>query len=892
VNDRPPPPGRRRPFRFPWRSDRQIVGDIDDELRFHLERTADALRASGWPERAAREEALRRFGDLDFTRAYCRAEDLRREHGRRRMTLIDEFRQDLRYSLRALRLSPGFTAAAVLTLTLGIGATTAIFSAVRAVLLDPLPFRDEDRIVRIYHANPTNNIPKGAVSEPDFLDWRAGTTQAASMGGYFFMDGLSGVDLTGAGNPERLGTALVTDGFFETLGTPALHGRTFTGDDHVAGRNRVVVISHGLWTRRFARDPSLVGRTVTLNGEPFEVVGVMPPAFTYPAAQTLDAWLPLSYFGPDQIGRGRGAHFLAVIARLKPGASEAQLRSELSALAERLSREYPDNPGWTSVTTTPIRESIVGDVRAPLTVLMAAVALLLLIACVNIASLLLARAAGRQPELAVRAALGAGRGRIARQLLTESLTLALAGGLLGVALGVLAVEAFASWGAAELPRAQAIRVDLAVLGFAVAVSVAAGLAFGLLPALRASNRLEQSLRAGSRAAVGGTGQRLRSALVVAEVALAVVLVTGAALAAKSLGRLVAIDPGFNADNVLVVTLSIPSRYFETSDGARNYYESVLDAVRGVPGVQAAGAIRDLPLRGRGEMLRPAIAGRPTPPGGNPAVQVHHIGGEYFKAMGIPLRAGRTFEPTDRAGSPLVVVVNEELARRNWPGEEAVGRSLRFGETDVPVVGVVGDVRQAGLAEPVEPTLYFHALQVLRARMTIVARTAGDPLTYADPVRRAIWAQDSDQTITGVTTVDEVLGTAVARPRVIAWLLGSFGALGLTLGVLGIFGVLAYSVTQRQREIGVRMALGASPGSVLRLIVGRGMLLAAAGVAVGTVAAALLTSFMEALLFGIEPSDPATFAQVIVMLLAAAAVASWLPARRALGIDPVSALRAE
>ena len=424
------------------------------------------------------------------------------------------------------------------------------------------------------------------------------------------------------------------------------------------------MISHGLWTRRFAADPSIVGRSVTLNHEPFEVVGVMPAVFTYPAGRRIDAWIPLSYFGPDQIGRVRAARFLAVIARLKPGVAEAQFRSELSGVAERLSREYPENEGWTSVTTAPIEETIVGEVRRPLMVLMAAVGMLLLIACVNIAGLLLARASGRQTELAVRAALGAGRARIARQLATESLTLAILGGILGAGLGLAAVRAFAAWGATELPRPAELRVDGVVLAFTVGLSVISGLAFGLFPALRASTNLEQSLRAGARGAVSGVGQRLRSALVVVEVALAVVLVAGAALAAKSLVRLLAVDPGFRASNALVVTVSVPSL---------QHYVATLDAIGAIPGVQAAGSIRDLPLQGQGEQMRPGVAGRPSAPGGDAVVQRHHVSTDYFKAMGIPLRAGRTFAASDRADAPRVFVINEDAARRIWPGRTPSAR---------------------------------------------------------------------------------------------------------------------------------------------------------------------------------------------------------------------------
>jgi putative ABC transport system permease protein len=799
------------------------------------------------------------------------------------MTMLDELRQDLRYGVRALWSSPAFTLTALLTLALGIGANAAIFSVVRTVLLAPLPFPDADRIVRTYHVNPSNGVARGTVSEPDFLDWKRASQTAETMGGFWYEDGLSGIDLTGMGNPERLSSTLVTDGFFETLGSRPLFGRLLIADDHVPGRNRVVVISHGLWTRRFGADPSIVGRSITLNKEPFEVVGVMPASFTYPAGRRIDVWIPLSYFGPDQIGRSRAARFLAVVARLRPGVTEPQFRDELSRIAEGLSRNYPENTGWTSVSTASIGETIVGEVRRPLIVLMAAVGMLLLIACVNIAGLLLARASGRQTELAVRAALGAGRGRIARQLVTESLTLALVGGALGTVLAFAAVHAFAAWGATELPRPGAIRVDGAILGFTAGLSIVCGLIFGVFPAVRASTNLEQSLRAGSRGSAGGTGQRLRSALVVVEVALAVVLVAGAALSAKSLVRLVAVNPGFRPSNALVVTISVPSV---------QHYVAILDGIRSLPGVEAAGSIRDLPLQGKGEQVRPDIAGRPTPSGGNPIVQRHHVSVDYFKAMGVPVRAGRAFEPTDRPGSQPVVMINEEFARRTWPGENAVGKALRFGQLEVPVIGVVADVRQGGLSEPVEPAIYLHALQQFRSRMNIVMRTSGDPLRYADPVRRVIWSKNADQTITDVTTLDDVLDRSVARPRLLAWLLGAFGTIGLTLGALGIFGVLAFAVSQRRREIGVRVALGASPRSVLGLILSQGMLLAVSGIVIGVAGAAVLTRSMESVLFGIEPSDPWTFAQVIIVLLGAAAMASWLPARRALAIDPVTALRCD
>ena len=887
MND-PERPGRRRQFRFPWRTRHQVAQDLEAELAFHIDARAADLQAEGWSGADARAEAVRRFGDLDYTRAYCRREDARREQEKRHMTILDELRQDLAFTFRSMRSSRGFTAAALLTLALGIGANTAVFSVVQGVLLDPLPFRDADQLVRVWHARPSSGTVRGTVSEPDFLDWREAARTAASMGAYFFADGLSGLDLTGAGDPERLSAALVTDGFFQTLGTTPRLGRALTPDEHVAGGNRVVVLSHGFWTRRFGADPAIVGRAITLDGEPFEVVGVMPPGFTYPATQTLDVWIPLSYFGPEQIGRGRGVHFLSVVARLNTGVTPSQLHAEIGGIAARLSREHLDNAGWDDVTVAPVRDTIVGDVRRPLFVLSASVGLLLLIACVNIASLLLARASGRQRELAVRAALGAGRGRIARQLLTESLTLAVIGGALGVVLGQAGVNALVRSGNDMLPWAADIRLDASVLTMALVASLAVGLAFGLVPTLRATRDLDPTLRAGARGAGGGSGQGFRSALVVCEVALAVMLVIAAGLVTKSFARLSAVDLGFRPQNALVATFSIGSGH--QGEERLAYLESVLDAVRAVPGVQAAGTIRDLPLLGNGEGNRPRVPGRSDALGEPPAVQIHHVSADFFKAIGTPLVSGRSVSLSDRVGTPWVTVVNEEAARRLWPGEDAVGKTLLLGSTEVRVVGVVGDIRQRGIAEPVDPAMYLHLHQNFRNRISLVVRVTGDPATYAGLVRQAIWSNDKQQTITGVTTLDDVLGRVTARPRLLAWLLSVFGAIGLSLGVLGIFGVLAYAVNQRRQEIGVRVALGASAHSVVRLIVGRGMLLAGAGLALGLGGAAILAGSMRAVLFDIEPLDAWTFAQVSVVLLGAALLASWFPARRALAIDPVSALR--
>ena len=887
-------PGARSAFRLPWLSRRRVAEEVEAELAFHLERKAEALVAAGMSPEEARREAAARFGDIGYTKSYCLDEDVRRQREARRSDIMDEIKQDLAYAVRSLRSAPGFALVTLLTLALGIGANTAIFSVVRGVLLRPLPFAEPERVVRVWHANPAAGESRSVVSEPDYRDWLAAATSFASLGAYWYQPGGSGADLTGIGNPERIEGAYVTPGFFAALGTSAALGRTIRDEEAVVGNDRFMVLSHGLWQRRFGSDPTIVGRALTIDGEPFTVVGVMPREFTFPADR-LDYWIPLSTIGEDGIGRVRASRFLDVVGRLKAGVTVEQARAELTAISRRISEQEPAARGWTEVTMLPVREALFGDVRRPLMVLVGAVAFVLLITCVNIASLLLARATARQSELAVRSALGAGRGRIVRQLLTESLVLALLGGALGVALAYAGVQALSAVGAGELPRASEIRIDAVVLLYALGVSAAAGLLFGLLPASWATSaNLQSALRAGARGSVGGTGQRLRSALVIAEVALAVVLVVGAGLALQSFARLLDVNPGFQAANVLAIKLSMsPSQGGD--DQGRVYYEELLGRVAAVPGVQVVGAAKHLPLRGTGEPRQgvtiPGSRGREDRP--DQHFTLMHVSADYFRAMGIPLLAGRAFASTDRAGVPPVFIVNEAFARKYWPEESAVGKTMRFGTSnEFEIVGVVGDVRQRSLGEPAEPMAYIHYLQNMRSGLGLAVKTVGDPLSYVNAVRQAIWSVNRDQTITSVETMRSIVGGTVARPKLLAMLLLLFGLMGLSLGALGIYGVLAYAVSQRRREIGVRIALGATPGSVFGLIVRQGMTLAIAGVVGGVAGAFLLTRAMTAVLYETRATDPATFAAVVVVLLVTAFLASWLPARRALRIDPVQALRYE
>jgi predicted permease len=880
------------PFRFPFRRRSTIASDVDEELAFHFQAVATRLRAEGWTPDDADAEARRRFGDVAFTRSYCRQQDQRREHEKNRTTLVQEVAQDIRYGLRGLRAAPTFTLIALATLAFGIGANTAIFSVVRAVLLDPLPFPDASRLVRVWDANPSAGIMQGWFSEPDLLDIQRESRLASSIGGYAFVDGLIGVDFTGTGAPERLSAALAAPGFFETLRPPLLLGRFPSVAEHEPGRNHVAVVSHAFWQRRFAGDRTILGKSITLNGEPFIVIGIMAAGVTFPAPQKLDLWLPLSYFGPDQIGRSRGSHFLSVIARLRPGVTPEQFRLEIARLSARLSTSYPDNPGWTDASVRSLRESIAGEVRRPLLVIAAAVAIVLLITCVNIASLLLARATARQRELSVRAALGAGRGRIVRQLLTESLTLALIGGMIGALLGLFAVRMLVAQGAVHLPGGSSFRVDAVGFAFTLVISLLAGLLFGGAPALRAGAPFDQSLRTGARTSGGSVqSQRLRSIMVVSQVALALVLVVGAGLASKSFTRLLSVNPGFRPANVLVAKMTIPEEYSRSGRDAA-YYESILDAIRHVPGVTSAASIRDLPTRGTGEQISAKDLGLAATAGDESVIALEHISADYFKTMGTPLIEGRDFQTSDRKETPRVIIVNEAVVRRYFPGQRVAGKVLHIDDSQIQIVGVVGDIRQRSLREEAEPTMYTHAPQNMRVGMSIVVRTQGDPSLSANAVRSAIWSVDRNQTISEVTTLEEVLGSSVAREKLLATLLGVFGVMGLALGALGIYGLLSFAVTQRRQEIGVRAALGAPASSIMRLIVGQGMVLALVGVVIGIFGAGALTRQMQAELFGIASTDPVTFAQVIAVLLGAALLASWLPARRALSIDPVVAMRYE
>ena len=882
----------RRVFHFHRRSDRQIGNDVDQEVGFHLEMRTKELIQQGLSAAEAKAQAQREFGDVMAARQALVGIDRRTEADQRRRDLLADLKDDLLFALRQLRGSRAFTIAALLTLTLGIGANTAIFSVVHGVLMRPLPFPEPEQLVKVWSANVEANNLRAPVSAVDLDDWRAQRQVIEEIGGYWYADGSSGTDLTGVGEPRRLSAAFVSPGFFPTLRVPARHGRLPREEEMVrGGPDRVVVLSHGFWLRQFGGAESIIGSTVTLGDQPFQVLGVMPADFVFPSDR-VDAYIPFSTIPDASIPRIRPVRILDVVARMAPGVTVGQAQQEMNLITRRLSEEYSQDASWGAATVIPLGDALTGQVRAGLLVLLGAVAVVLLMGCVNVASLLLARGASRQRELAIRASMGATRSRIVRQLMTESFVLSLMGGALGLLVAMWGTQFLLSLAAGQLPRTTDIRLDGTVLLFALLVSLVTGIVFGLVPALRVSDpNLQGALREGGHGLVGG-GHRLRAGLVVAEVALAAILVIGAGLMMRSFVTLLKVDPGFRPENLLAMSFTLSTNRHPAAE-YRDVYQEIIETVRALPGVISAGAVKDAPFNGNGErnsfLPQGMVLGDEEQ---RPTADFIHLSEGYFRTIGTPVLSGREFTVDDRFGEPWVLVVNKALAERYFPGEDAVGKTLTIGATPARIVGVVGDIRQRAMEIPADPVIYIHNLQNSRVKTTLVARTQGEPLSMVPLVRDAIWSIDRQQTITSIFTFDQIVHDALARPRLLTVLLGSFAAIALTLGALGIYGVLAYQVSQRKQEIGVRMALGGGTAQVLRMIVGRGVGLALAGVAIGLGGAFVLTRFLHSVLYGVAPTDAPTFVAVAVVLVAVAGVASYMPARRAARIDPAIALRSD
>ena len=804
---------------------------------------------------------------------------------------MDAIRQDIRYAFRRLIKSPAFTLVALLTLGLGIGANTAIFSVVNAVLLQPLPYPDSHEIVGIYHLSDGT---RATMSGPNFTDVRRLNTTLEDVAAYTRTRTI----LTGRGEPVRLDGAEISASLFDMLGVQAALGRTFRADENETGKHRVAILGNALWKERFGGDAAIVGKTLTLDGVSHEIVGVMPDGFSFPAARSV--WTPLEYT-PDLTTEERGAWYLQVVGRLKPGVSPEQARAEVETIGRRLASQYPDDNDGLDFTAVPLHEAMVGDLRTAFWVLLGAVGFVLLIACVNVANLLLARAASREGEIAVRTALGAGRGRLVRQLLTESVILGLAGGALGLLVAVWGVEALIALEPQGIPRLAEVGVSPFVIAFTLGLSIVTGLLFGLVPAFQSTNGALATLKEGGRGALTTRGgARMRTTLVVAEVALAVTLLAGAGLLIRSFGKLAAVDPGFDVKQALTFEISLPeSRYAEPEQQVA-FFDDLLPRLEAIPGVRNASGALALPLSGMSFVLTFEVAGRPpVPPSQQPAMQVRIATADYFESIGIPLERGRYFTEQDRAGTPKVVLLTAAAVKQYFPGEDPIGKTITLGwgrdgeRAGGEVVGILGDIKDAGLAEPNPPQIFLPYPQWPVGRMTVLLDTAVTPATVADAARKTVYAVDGNLPVGSVRTLDEMVARSISQPRFYMTLLATFAGVALTLAAIGIFGVLSYAVAQRTREIGIRMALGAHHASVLGLIVREAMVMAAGGVVLGIVAAFLLTEWLVAtLLFETSPHDPVTFVVVAAVLTMVSLAAAYIPARRATRVDPIVALRAE
>ncbi|HET9530503.1 MAG TPA: ABC transporter permease [Blastocatellia bacterium] len=809
--------------------------------------------------------------------------------------IMESFLQDFRCSLRSLVKSPGFTFIAILVIALGIGANTAIFSAVNAILLRSLPYADPDRMVIPVFTNAARDIKRGSVPYADYLDWKNEENLFEAVAVFQPLS----VNLTGAGEPVRVVAAVVTDEYFAVSATPPLMGRTFAPGDEQGSSTPAVVISYNLWQRQYGGDTDIVGKPITVMGRPVTVIGVMPKDSQWPS--NVDIWVLLNPgLIPQESLMRRDNQVWAAVARLKPGVSVEQANATMRTLAARIEEQHPESRrGW-SAGVIPVHEYIVGpELKQTLIVLLAAVGFVLLIACANVANLLLARAAGRERELAIRSALGAGRARLIRLLLAESLLLALTGGLFGILLALWLKDLIVAYGPADIPRLNEISIDAIVLAFAVGSTLLTAVLFGLIPAFQASKAdLSESLKEGGRGATTGRRTtRLRSALVVTEVALSLVLLASAGLMIRSFIRLQQIDPGFGVENLLTVSLDLPGARYPEADRVAETYERMAEEIRALPGVVAVGVTSALPVGGGGFYLgRSFLAeGWPEPPAG-PDAQANWnvITPDYFAAMRIPLLRGRAFSDRDTSESTPVIIINETMARNMFPGEDPLGKRIRSWRDENllrEIVGIVSDVRYFGRDDPLRGLVYVpHRQNSWWRSMVLAIRTTGEATALTSAVRDKIWEVDRDLAVSNVQTMEKVLYESVSRQRFSMLLLGAFAFLALALAAVGVYGILSYRVAQRSHEIGIRIALGAQTGDVLRMVVGQGLKLALAGIIIGLAAALAVTRVLESLLYGTSTKDALTFSIISLLLMIVAVLASYIPARRATKVDPIVALR--
>ena len=873
-----------------WFARKKWEQDASDELRFHIEQQTGANIAAGMAPEEARREAALQFGAVEGVKEDCREQ--------RRGFWLETIAADARYAFRMMRKNPGFAAIAILTLALGIGANTAIFSVVYAVLLKPLPYADPSQLVLVTEAKPQEGVELTGTSYPNFEDWRAQNNVFSELAA----DQAHDLTVTGRGEPFVVNTTVVTPEIFALLEAQPLLGRTFVSGDGKRGAAPVVILSENIWRSRFGADPKIVGSSVSLDKRSFTILGIMRSGFRAPTlSRNQDIWIPLvddPLFGTWMARRG--GHWARVIGRLKPGVSMAQAEADMEAIAGRLGKDFPEeNAGWT-IRVQPLQKAMVGDVKPALLVLLGAVALVLLIACANIANLLLARATSRAKEMSVRIALGAGRGRIVRQLLTESAALGLLGGAAGILVAYWGVQSLRSFLPAEMAQMKAIRVDGWVLAFALFLSVAASLVFGLAPALfAAGSDLQKTLREGAgRGGASGSRQKARSILAAAEIAVAMVLLVGAGLLVRSFISLTAVSPGFRTERLMKAEVSLPQFEYSTPAQWNAFANDLLARIQAEPGMRDSAIAIPLPLADGNVNLGFEIEGVAAAPSTNTrAADYVAASPEYFRVMGVPLLRGREFSRADVASTPRVAIISEAMARTYFPNEDPIGRRIIFGfppDGDAPreIVGIVGDVRDVGLRQEPAAMMYVPYAQAPFWGAVVVTRSSLSLSSFADAVRRDANAIDKDLPVTDIAAMPDVVNASVAQPRFQTVLLGLFGALALILAAVGIYGVISFSVAQRTHEMGIRMSLGAQPAQVLRLVMGQGARMALVGIALGAAAALGLTRLMRSLLFGVSATDPLTFAAVAILLVAVALAACYVPARRAMRVDPMTALRHE
>jgi putative ABC transport system permease protein len=862
--------------------------ELQREVEVHIQQRAKEGIAAGLTEAEARAVALREFGPLEQTKEECRET--------RRVSWIQDLAQDLRYGVRTLRESPGFTAVAVLTLALGIGANTAIFSIVDAVLLRSLPYADADQLVLMFDVPVKRPDALSSISYRDFRECREQNRVFSEMAGNAFHD----LTLTGAGEPFIVNAAAVTPELFRLLNAEPLAGRTLLPDDGKEGAAPVAVVSENLWRTRFGSDPRLVGRSIDLDMRSFTVVGILPASFRYPdGAPRQDVWISVlqdPLFGP--LTRQPRVRLLGVLGRLKPGISVAKAQAEMDTMGARLAKEFPAQDSEEAIRVQPYRQAVTGDVRSPLLILLGAVALVLLMACANLANLLLSRATSREREIAVRSALGASRTRLVRQLLAESALLGLLGGAAGVLLAALAVRGFQPLLPADLVQISSIHIEAPVLGFALLLSLASALAFGLAPALLAtSTDLQANIKEGSQRSGQRRGQHARSFLAIVETSLAMVLLVGGGLLIRSFALVMSVNPGFDPKNVTEAEVSLPQFQYSRPQQWTAFADALLAHLHAQPGLQDSALAAPLPMdrQGQANFEFSIVGNPPLPPGKSITANYETVSPDYFHVMRIPLMRGRLFSERDAPSNPKVAIISETLARRHFPNQNPLGRQMRFGfppNSDVAreIVGVVGDVRDEALSQKPGPIMYVPFAQAPLYGGEVVVRSAMSVSSVATGIREAVHAIDKDLPVTGVESFPDTLGQSVSRERFRTLLLGSFSAMALLLAAVGIFGVISYSASQRRHEIGIRMAIGAQRGDILRLILGQGAKLALFGLCIGAVFALLLTRLMKSLLYDVSTTDPLTFCGVAIILLGVAVIACYIPARRAMRVDPMIALR--